>query len=389
MTGLLHAFFLAFHYMRSAPGRSAVLILGTTLTMVLPWLTFTAAAYIEDDLLSRAEASPVLLGRKGNEFDLSMSSLYFRGQVRDPVPYGIRERVDERGYGLAVPLHVMHSAGGAPVVGTSLEYFEQRGLSLAEGRKPALLAEVVAGAAVAGEFALSIGDTVRSDLSNLYNLAGSYPVLLEVVGILQPRGTPDDEVFFCDVKTAWVLDGFLHGHDEVTAANALNPDVVDENLEASPAMFMFSELNSSNRASFHFHGDASILPVTSVLVFPRDQRALDQLLGDFVLDEVFQAVEPESVIRTILGIVLRVRDGLTAYFGLVAFSTICFFVLVLSLSLRLRADELALMKRIGCSRSTIGAVVGVEVALILAASLLSAGVLTWLGLTFVRAGMGG
>jgi putative ABC transport system permease protein len=323
--------------------------------------------------------------------------------------------VEQRGYGLAVPLHVVHSAGGAPVVGTSLEYLEQRGLELARGRTPALLAEVLAGAQVADEFALSVGDAVRSDLNNLYNLAGSYPVLLEVVGILQPSGTSDDEVFFCDVKTAWVLDGSLHGHDEVTRDNALNLDSAadsvaagqpqrrvptgapegsgsrtePDNLEASPAMFVFSELTSANRSSFHFHGDPGVLPVTSVLVFPRDPRAFDQLLGDFVLDEDYQAVEPATVIRTILGIVLRVRDGLVAWFGLVAFSTVCFFVLVLSLSLRLRAAELALMKRIGCSRSTVTTVVGVEVAIILGASVLSAAVLTRVGLIFVRAVTGG
>jgi putative ABC transport system permease protein len=397
VSGLGHAVFLAIAYLRSAPVRTGVLILGTTLALFLPTLTWTAAGYIEDELLSRADASPVLLGRKGNEFDLTMSSLYFRGQVRDTVEYGVRDRVLERDYGLAIPLHVVHSAGGAPVVGTSLEYFEQRGLRLADGRKPALLAEAVAGAGVVRDFDLSVGDTVRSDLSNLYNLAGPYPILLQVVGTLEPTGTSDDEAFFVDVKTTWLLDGYLHGHEEVTAETALNTqgeqteqaEQPPSNLEASPAVFMFAEIDTSNRDSFHLHGGAEGMPVSSILVFPKDVRAYDQLLGDFVLDDVYQAVEPSTVITTILGIVLRLRDGLTAYFGLVAFSTACFFVLVLSLSLRLRAAEIRLMKRIGCSRSTIASVVGVEVAIILAASAASTGALTWAGLTFVRAGLGG
>src|SRR3972149_430085 len=109
------ALFLA---LRSAPGRPAVLIPGTPVAILLPLFTYRAAALLERTLLVRAERSPILIGAKGNEFDLTLSSLYFRGRVRDPIHARDLDRLRQRGYGLAVPLYVAHSAGRSPVVGT-------------------------------------------------------------------------------------------------------------------------------------------------------------------------------------------------------------------------------------------------------------------------------
>ena len=384
-----HSLFLARRHLLSAPGLAVVLILGTTVALFLPLFTYLAAERIEDRLLQRADSSPLLLGRKGNEFDLTMASLYFRGAVKDPIPASRRDEIEARGYGLAVPLYVNHSSSGVPIVGTSIEYFDARGLRIAAGRRPGLLGELVAGAEIARNFKLEVGDRVRSDLTNLYNIAGAYPKLLEVVGILEPSGSPDDEVFFADVKTVWLLDGSLHGHQEVTPETALNPDAEEgTNLEATAALFMLTEITEANRTQFHFHGGQKDLPLSAVLVFPRNQKAHDQILGDYILEETLQAVEPVEVIRTILGIVLRVNEGLAVYFGLVAVSTAAFFFLVLTLTLRLRRDEITLMRRVGCSRFAIPTIVGAEVVLIVLLSIALAVLLSWLGIAVVEVRLG-
>jgi putative ABC transport system permease protein len=375
---LRDALFLALRYLRSAPGRTAVLIAGTTVAILLPLFTYRAAALLERTLLVRAERSPILIGAKGNEFDLTLSSLYFRGQVRDPIPARELDRLRQRGFGLCVPLYVAHSAGRSPIVGTGLEYFDARGLEVASGRLPALIGEVVVGAGVARRLRLEVGGEVRSDLSNLYNLAGGYPLLLDVVGILAHTGGPDDDAFFVDVKTAWALDGLFHGHEEVTREQALNPAAAaGESLEATAALFMFQEIGDANRASFHMHGDPGDAPLTSILVLPRDRKSHDLLLGDYALEQKLQAVEPVAVVRTVLGIVLRAREGLDAFFLIVALSTAAFFVLVVSLSLRLRAREIALMRRIGSSRGAVATIVGAEIALVVAAAIVLSGALAW------------
>jgi len=390
ITSLRHATRLAIWYLRSAPGRTLVLVLCTAVALFLPAFTALAAERIEASLLSRARASPVLIGHQGNEFDLTMNGLYFRGKVRDPIPFGTAAAVEAQGYGTAVPIYVAHTAGGVAVVGTTLDYLDHRGLSVADGRRPAVLGEVVAGSRAARDFNLQAGDTVRSDLTNLYNIAGAYPILLKVTGVLAPSGTPDDSAFFADVKTTWVLDGTLHGHDTVTRALALNPDVeAGENIEATAAIFMFQEITEANRGSFHLHGDTAELPVSSVLVFPPDARAHDQLLGDYALHESLQAVRPVEVVRTILGIVLRVREGLSLYFAAIATSTTAFFVLVLTLSLRLRQSELQLMRRIGSSRPMVALMVGVEVLLVVTAAVAVAAASTTGALALLDAALAG
>ncbi|MFT5686894.1 MAG: putative ABC transport system permease protein [Myxococcota bacterium] len=254
-----------------------------------------------------------------------------------------------------------------------MEYLRQRNLTVASGRTPALLGEVVAGAAVAEAFQLSPGDTLRSDLTNLYNLAGAYPTLLTVVGILSTSGTPDDSAFFADIKTGWLLEGRLHGHEELTGETALDPEA-EGNLEATAALLLFTELTQENRSRFHVHGDLDTLPISTVLVFPDSIRRHDQLLGDYALRDDLQAVRPAVVIERILGVVLRLQAGLSLYMAVVGLTTVAFLGLVVSLSLRLRRDELALMRRIGCSRWAIPAMIAAELSVVLlAAAVLAVG----------------
>jgi len=267
-------------------------------------------------------------------------------------------------------------------VGTDVAYFEHRGLSLHEGRGFALLGEVVAGAAVAESFGLSLGDHIRTDTSNLYNLAGAYPYMLTVVGILEPKGSADDEVFFSSLQTTWMLDGSVHGHEAVTEDNAL-PGDEEGPLEATAALFMIQELTDDTRASFHLHGSTDELPVSGWIVVPSDVTQHDQLLGDLALNETLQAVRPGNVVQEILNIVLRLRDFLSAWFGLVALSTLAFSALVLSLSLRLRARELTLIRRMGGSPQTILTLIGVEVALVVGASVLIAALSNQIALSWL------
>lgn len=388
MRGLLrelgHAIYLARRSLRATPLRTVTLVFGMTVALALPVFTRVAAGTIQKALLARARATPIVVGATGNEFDLTLSSLYFRGQVTQPIPYRWRSEIEQRGYGVAVPLYVRYSTMGAPIVGTSPEYFEQRALRVAAGRLPALLGEVVVGSGVASRLDLEPGSTMLSDLTNLYNLAGSYPLLLDVVGVLAPTGGPDDDAVFCDLRTTWVLDGRLHGHPPVTQQTALNGQNLEgENLEASAAIFLFQRITDENRATFHMHGDLGEAPLTSLLVFPPDQRAHDELLGDFALEKDLQAVRPTTVVDTVLAIVLRLSELLNGYFVMVALSTVALFVLVIWLSLRLRADEMRLMATLGASRGATALLVGVEVAaMVLASGLIAAGG-SWLGIALL------
>ena len=213
------------------------------------------------------------MGAKGDRFDLTMATLYFRGSVQSPIRYGERHALTRES--LAIPLHVGHTIQRAPLVGTEAGYLEHRALTLAQGRPYALLGEVIAGSAVAERFDLQVGDTVRNDINRATNLAGAYPHQLRVVGVLDETGMPDDDALFTSLPTVWMLDGHLHGHEDVTAENAIDDskdgDEDDEVLEATAAIFMIQEISDETRAAFHFHGEQDDLHVSG-LVVPADQQ---------------------------------------------------------------------------------------------------------------------
>ena len=84
-----------------------------------------------------------MIGKKGNEFDLTMNSLYFRGHIKDPL--GLREQKLCFFLWFVSSIYVNHTISSTPLVGTSVGYFSARNLSIQSGRNYALLGEVVAG----------------------------------------------------------------------------------------------------------------------------------------------------------------------------------------------------------------------------------------------------
>ncbi|MCB9742588.1 MAG: ABC transporter permease [Alphaproteobacteria bacterium] len=356
------ALFLAWSALRAAPGRVALVVLALGVAAALPLFTTQATQLAERRLLARAEATPVVLGAPGNPFDLTLTALWFRGEVSEPLPVSAGQMAEP--YGLVVPLRAGHGVGGTPVVGVGAEYLEVRGLDVAEGRRPALLGEVVVGARAAEEGRIGVGDQLRADQGRLFNLAEAAPLMLEVVGVLAPCGGPEDNAVLADLHTAWALDGSLHGHAEVAPAQALNPEAApDEALDASAALFLFDELSEATRPSFHAHGDPDALPVDALLVFPKDRRALDQLLGDDALNAQVSAVRPAEVVREVLAVVFRVEALLTAAFAATGLCAILLVIGITALSLRLRREELALMRRLGCSPGVLPAMIAAELVL--------------------------
>ncbi len=355
------ALFLSWRALRAAPGRMLVLVFGVAVALAWPLLTAGVGWLAEDALLARARATPIVVGRKGDTHDLVLGAVYFRGDVAEPLSEAELPVLKAVSGSRPVPLHLGHSAGGIPVVGTTLAYLDHRGLAVASGRVPAVLGEVVMGSSLAAA-GFGVGDHIRSDVRDPYDLAGAFPLLLKVVGVLAPTGGPDDEVFLADLKTSWVLDGLMHGHEGIGAADALRVD--DELVVAAPSLFLFAEISDDNLGSFHLHGGPEDRPISAVLLFPEHARAHDQVLGAVAVDPRLQAVRPETVVRGILAIVLRVQAWLAAGVALVIASTVAFVASIAVLSWRLREDELRLMRRLGASPARIRAVLGFELLLV-------------------------
>ena len=359
-----NANFLALHSLRHEPWRALAIAAALGLTAALPLAAWLAGGALERSLLARSESTPILVGARGNDYDLALSSLYFQSRPQARISFGTVAHLRADRPDLFVPLYLAHTAQGAPIVATTQDYFAARNLTLEVGRPALQLGEVVVGAEVARRFGCGVGARLRNDLTNLYNIAGAYPFLLRVVGVLAAAGTADDGAIFTSLKTAWTLDGRMHGHQAVSAADTLAQE--DGTVEASAAIFLFPELTATNRASFHLHGPEEEAPITAVLVFPDSAQSHDLLLGDLALDEELQAVRPRKIVETVLGIVLRLRRLLDLYFVQVTLAALLLAALIAVLTARLRRSETRLLRDLGAGRGQIAMTVVAEISWIAA-----------------------
>ena len=162
------ALFLGWRYLAHHRFKSSILIASITLMLFLPIATRLLVEDSAAALTARADQTPLILGARGSELELVLNTLYFHAES----PSEIRNDAfsDAQSSGLAdfIPIHSRFHAQGAPIVGTSLDYFDFRGLKIAEGRQMGMLGECVIGAGVAARHDLEPGDSIISSPETVF-----------------------------------------------------------------------------------------------------------------------------------------------------------------------------------------------------------------------------
>jgi putative ABC transport system permease protein len=266
-----------------------------------------------------------------------------------------------------------------PIVGTSIEYFEFRRLSFAEGRAMATLGECVLGSKAAENLGVGAGDTVITSPESVFDIAGVYPLKMQVVGVLEPAFTADDIAIFVDLKTSWIVQGLVHGHQDMAAPESASGVLSREgdNIVANASVLQFTEITPANIDSFHFHGLIGGFPISAVIANPHDQKSGTILMGRYESpDESVQILQPTAVIDELLGTIFTVQNFVVAGMLLVGMAALATAVLVFALSLRLRKREIETMAKIGGSKLRVAGVLVTEIAVVVLASVVLAGVLT-------------
>jgi putative ABC transport system permease protein len=202
---------------------------------------------------------------------------------------------------------------------------------------------------------LKPGDQLLTDRGSVLDLAGEYPLKLNVVGVLGRADTADDKAVFVDLKTAWVIQGLGHGHQDLEQPE--NEEAIigqDGNrIVASAAVLPYTEITESNMASFHFHGDTGDFPISAMIADAANVKNATILEGRYRADSSeSQLVRPPNEIRELMSLVFQVKRFFDANAILVAIATLALLGLVVMLSLKLRAREMETMFRLGCSRGT-------------------------------------
>ncbi|MFO1051402.1 MAG: hypothetical protein U1F36_04250 [Planctomycetota bacterium] len=365
--------------------RSLLLLLATTLIALLPLVVSRLFTAVEAKAQARAESTPIVLGRKGSRFDLVLGALWFRGRTPEALQLKELDRVRTDGLAEPVPMLARNTALGQPLVGTTPDYFARRGLRFASGDLPVGLGECVVGADLAAMHKISVGDAILSDRRNPLAIDEGYPLRMHVVGVLARAGTADDGAIFASLETLWVVEGIGHGHgeaEEQPAARVMRRE--GDKVVLDSGVVQYQEVTPQNLASFHFHTEADQLPLTAVLVFPRDAKASAMLLARYrVLDDV-QAIEPRAVVDELTGYVLGLKRFLDVQTAMVTASTLLLLLLIVMLTLRLRSREIETLGRIGAPSSVLWGAFGFEFGSVILAGFALAAVLAVAGVALLQ-----
>jgi putative ABC transport system permease protein len=358
------AFHLAARYVLRHRFQSALLASALGLVFALPLCLRVLIEHAQRELRARAAATPQIIGTRGSALDLMMTALYFKRENLTPLPFGVLSELRNNPDAAAIPLHVRFAAQDAPIVGTELDYFAFRGLKLASGKTLARLGDCVIGANMAQKRGLQPGGHVFSTPELAFDMAGVYPLKMRITGVLTPNGTPDDDTIFVDLKTAWLIEGRSHGHDDLKKDQSVVLKQEDHNVVGNAAVRMFNEVTDTNIASFHFHGDLSTYPISAVIVLPKDAKAEALLAGQFARSKDKQLIRPRDEMEALLAQLVRLEGFAATALLLTATAALFVTALVFALSFRLRLREFKTLEDVGVSRRSLITVKVLEITFI-------------------------
>lgn len=377
-------FYLAWRYILFHRWKSVILVAAVTLVLYLPLGLQLVVERTAVDITARADATPLVLGRRGSPLELVLNSLYFSADYPQPLEYRQLEELRQTGLVEPVPLYVRFHSQGVPIVGTTLDYFDFRKLEVARGRQMISLGEAVLGARAAEVLGLDLGGSVLSSPESVFDIAGVYPLKMPVVGVLAPRFNQDDNAIFVDIKTAWIIQGLGHGHQDLTSRKAAGAilKTEGERIVANASLVQYNEITPDNIDSFHFHGDLNGLPLTAILPVPRNDKGAVLIQGRYQSNETLQMLSPREVIDQLLETVFAIQRYVLVAMVMVAVATGAVVLLVFLLSWRARAGEQLTLLRLGGSRSAITSLMLAETVVVALLALVLAAVLTALTMAF-------
>lgn len=367
-----------------------LLVSAFSLVWLLPAAIGVVVSQVEIHLRERAASTPLLLGKTGSALELVFNGLYFTKPQIGTLPSGEVQTIADDGLVTAIPIHAKYSSGEYRIVGTSLDYFSFRELRVGEGRQLIRLGECVVGSAVAEGTGVEIGDAIISSPEALFDLAGVYPLKMNVVGILEPSGSPDDEAIFVDVKTCWVIGGLGHGHQEAEKTEEKERLNLEEEeggvIRLNASVVEYNEITPENADSFHFHGDTGDFPLTAAVILPRDAKAQAIVKGRYVSSELLQLISPKEEMDELFETVFSVQKLVLWLLFAIGLATLAIGALVFLLSYRLRSDEFRHLRVLGADPIVLRALVGFESIFVVVSSLIVAGALVAL-IGFVSPGI--
>jgi len=316
---------IAWKYLWGRRLASALTTLSVALGVSLILATFLLTRGIRESFIVGATDYSLLVGAKSNPTQLVLGTI-FRMDVATPnMPYTVYEQLrDDARVERAVPVALGDAYQGFRYVATTPEYFapapwRRKSFAVAVGRwwnetppeQPNY--EAVLGAEVAQRTGLRIGEAFYEGEE-----MAEYP--LTVVGILRPTSSADDRTIFFSLASFW-------GMNEVAR-------------------------------------NATVKPLTTVLVRPKRLSDLPHLHREFNVSPETQAVLPSAVLLTIFNLLSVAEEVIRFVLEAVVLVVLLYLFVALYSAMLERRREIATMRALGARRLTVLCIVLLEACFI-------------------------
>ena len=368
MSDLFH---LLSRYLWFYRAKIATLSFSLALVIAIPLGLSIISTTTNEHLQARAHDTPLLLGAKGSELDLVIQSLYFANQELPAIEFQEVSKLRKSDLTKVIPLYRKYRVKSSPIVGTTSDYFHFRKLSMKEGRIFVRIGECVLGSDAAKDLGVKVGDTIISSPENVFDIAGTYPLKMDVVGILETTATADDNAVFTDLKTTWIIEGLAHGHDKLEKTPNAILKREGQTLIANASLKQFNYITPDTINSFHFHGDSADFPINAIIVLPHEHKSKTILLGRYMSSHPqHMLIEPRKVIENLMDTLFDIKNLALTVLLMILIATFAIAVLVFTLSIRLRKSEINTMLRMGASPLRVKMLLFGEIIVVMCISLL-------------------
>ena len=362
---------------------SALTSLSVALGVMLMVVVLVANGMAERMFVQTATGYDLILGPKGSQLELVLTSIYRIGVAGEPLPYRFyRELTSETGNRIdrAIPITMgdVTRQGAFPIVGTTPDYFVLPYMHEADGtprkfqfRTRSLDGQHTGEGLIRNPFDATIGAVVARqngwDVGSKLKLVhgGSdghvHDEEFTVSGVLAATGTPNDRTVFVH------LDGFymISGHEKplseaIAREREFFGNVSEESLRALEA----------EKSGGHGPVPEAQKEVTAILLNIQgeigekvlaESRLMNRLNEGVQAQAVKPIVQIDRMMQTLIGPIRTLLIGLTSL--IIAVSGIGIFVSIYN-SMADRKKEIAIMRALGARRQTVLTVILAESTLL-------------------------
>jgi len=344
----------------------------------------------------------VIVGAKGGKLQLVLNTVYHLSTPVENIPYSVLHELNEGKFKpyvtRAIPYCLGDNYQGQRVVATvpalfaETQYTPGKKYAFHEGRnfEADHYFEGVVGALAATRTGLKVGDTFRPTHGVSDDGQGHEHDAFKVVGILEPTGTPNDRAIFINIEGFYLLENHakpVEASEDPTPQDAPqgNNTPPDSSLQASPLEkgHEHDAVKKADHDHDHDHEDHDHQPL------PEDQRELTAILvrtsspvASIQLPNLInegtsaQAVLPIREIRGLFdAIVSPIETVLLILTGLIVVVSGVGILVSIYNSMNERKREIAVLRALGASRSTVRTIVLLESILLS----LTGGLVGWIG----------